>query len=54
MAQHLYDLLKTTKPDSIFLEDTDDMTFQILKESLINSPALGHSIYQLSSFLFCI
>lgn len=50
MAQLLNDLLKTTRLNSIIWNYLDDVTFQILEESLILP--LGHPNYQLSFFLF--
>lgn len=52
MAQSLYALLKNTKPDAIAWKDQDDLAFNTRKESLINSPALGHLNYKLPFFLF--
>ena len=50
MAQLLNELLKTTRLSSIIWNYLDDVTFQILEESLILP--LGHPNYQLSFFLF--
>lgn len=52
MAQPLYVLLKTTKPNPIFWENQGNLTFETLKGILINLHTLGHPNYQLTLFLF--
>lgn len=52
MAQPLYALLKTTKPNPIFWEDSDGMTFQILK---FNKPPCPWTSQGSTPFLpFCM
>ena len=48
----LYILLKTTKPGPVIWKNQDDLTFKILKESLINPLALGYTNYKLPFVLF--
>lgn len=52
MAQPLYVLSKTKNLTLLFGKIRVNLTLKALKESLINSPALGHTHYQLPFFLF--
>lgn len=51
MAKPLYVILKNNF-NSILWEEPNDIVFKALKESLKNTPALGHPTYQIPFFLF--
>ena len=51
MTKLLYVLLNNNNPDPILREEPDDKAFKVLKESLLNTPILGHPTYQIPFFL---